>query len=110
MGRPPARAGRGRAPGRLAARRHELTLLLELLLVLAARVRAGRRRLGLLAVDVLPEDLVEVALRHLVGRGERQALREPRVRRRVRVGRGQVDVRRDRVVGSSLSALGSNAS
>ena len=45
VGRPPARAGRGRAPGRLAARRHELTLLLELLLVLAARVRAGRRRL-----------------------------------------------------------------
>ena len=47
VGRPPARARRRLAPARLA---------LELLLVLAARIRAGRGRLRALAVHVLPQD------------------------------------------------------
>ena len=76
LGGPPARAGRG-----LAALGPERTLLLELLLVLAARVRAGRRRLRALPVHVLPQDLVEVALRHAVGGVQRQPLREAGVGR-----------------------------
>ena len=47
-------------------------------LVEAGRVRARRRRLGVRAVDVLPEDPVEVALRRAVGEVERQPLREAR--------------------------------
>src|SRR3954464_12729771 len=65
-------------------------------------VRPGRRRRGVEAVPVVPEDRVEAALRQPVGLIQRQALRGPAVGGGVRVDRGHIHVRDDRVVGSGV--------
>src|SRR5215207_11781341 len=66
--------------------------LAPLRLVETGGVRAGWRGLGVGAVDVLPQDPVEDALRRAVGPPDPQLIRQPRVRGRGRVALDQVDV------------------
>src|SRR3954469_9695247 len=62
------------------------------------RVRTGRRRFGVRAMDRMPQDAVEHALRHLVDLAEAQRRGQARVRARRGVQREPILLRQERGV------------